>query len=98
VRLVQRFHVAHQHVIPVNRGDRNTFRHVPQFGRANVSEELGGGLVRVLLHYGFMQVARVPAALGPTLAQAWNRGAPGEIAYIVGRETLVAAQHGTWDG
>jgi KUP system potassium uptake protein len=92
VRMVQRFHVAHQHVILLTVVTEHV-PHVPHSGRATV-EELGGGLVRVLLHYGFMQVPRVPAALGPTLAKHGIVGAPGEIAYIVGRETLVAAQHG----
>ena len=92
VRLVQRFHVVHQHVVLLT----VVTEHVPfvrNSGRATV-EQLGGGLVRVLLHYGFMQVPRVPAALAPTLAKHGIVGNPGEIAYIMGRETLVAARHG----
>ena len=92
VRLVQRFHVAHQHVALLTVVTEHV-PHVSNSGRATV-EQLGGGLVRVLLHYGFMQVPRVPAALGPTLAKHGIAGAPSEIAYIMGRETLVAARHG----
>jgi KUP system potassium uptake protein len=66
---------------------------VPNSGRATV-EPLGEGLVRVLLHYGFMQVPRVPASLGPTLAKHGIVENPGEIAYIIGRETLVATRQG----
>jgi KUP system potassium uptake protein len=91
-RLVQRFHVVHQHVVLLT----VVTEHVPlvsNSGRATV-EQLGGGLVRVLLHYGFMQVPRVPAELGPTLGKLGIAGDPGEIAYIIGRETLVATRHG----
>ena len=92
VRLVQRFHVLHEHVVLLTVVTEHV-PFVPNSGRATV-EQLGGGLLRVFLHYGFMQVPRVPAALAPTLAKHGIAGAAGEIAYIMGRETLVAARHG----
>jgi KUP system potassium uptake protein len=92
VRLVQRFHVVHQHVVLLTVVTEHV-PFVPNSGRATV-EPLGEGLVRVLLHYGFMQVPRVPASLGPTLAKHGIVENPGEIAYIIGRETLVATRQG----
>ena len=92
VRLVQRFHVVHQHVVLLTVVTEHV-PFVPNSGRATV-EPLGGGLVRVLLHYGFMQVPRVPASLGPTLAKHGIAADPGQIVYIIGRETLVANRQG----
>jgi KUP system potassium uptake protein len=92
VRLVQRFHVVHQHVVLLTVVTEHV-PFVPNSGRATV-EPLGAGLVRVLLHYGFMQVPRVPASLGPTLAKHGIAGDPGQIVYIIGRETLVATRQG----
>jgi KUP system potassium uptake protein len=92
VRLVQRLHVVHQHVVLLTVVTEHVPL-VPSSRRATV-EQLGGGLVRVLLHYGFMQVPRVPAALRSTLAKHGIAADPGEIVYIIGRETLVATRHG----
>jgi KUP system potassium uptake protein len=66
---------------------------VADSGRATV-EQLGRGVVRVLLHYGFMQVPRVPTALAPTLAKLGIPRDPGALVYIIGRETLVATPQG----
>jgi KUP system potassium uptake protein len=92
VRLVQRFHVVHEHLVLLTVVTERVPL-VPVSGRASV-EPLGLGVVRVLLHYGFMQVPRVPAALGPTLAKHGIARDPSEIVYIIGRETLVVTQRG----
>ena len=92
VRLVQRFHVVHENLVLLTVVTEHVPL-VPDAGRATV-EPLGMGVVRVILHYGFMQVPRVPAALAPTLAQHGIVRDPGEIVYIIGRETLVVTRRG----
>jgi len=92
VRLAQRFHVVHQHVILLTVVTEHVPL-VPDSGRVIV-EPLSRGLVRVVLHFGFMQVPRVPVALGPTLEKHGIAGDPSQIVYIIGRETLVVTRQG----
>jgi len=95
VRLVQRFHVVHQHVVLLTVVTEHV-PFVPNSGRATV-EPLGAGLVRVLLHYGFMQVLACLRRLDDA-GQARNRGEPGQIVYIIGAKPWSLPGRGTWDG
>jgi len=56
------------------------------------TEQLGKGLTRVLLHYGFMELPKVPEALAPVLAEL--EVSAESLVYIVGRETMVVTERG----
>jgi KUP system potassium uptake protein len=64
---------------------------VPDAERASVTE-IGHGLWQVVLRYGFMQDADVPAAL-QALGHPELPFRPMETTYFLGRETLIATKH-----
>ncbi|WP_260927653.1 potassium transporter Kup [Novosphingobium sp. 9] len=63
--------------------------HVPQAGCSEV-EDMGDGFYRMVLHYGFMDEADIPAAL----ANENRAGAPfrpAQTSYFLSRQTLIAS-------
>ncbi len=64
--------------------------HVPPQARHEVTE-LGEGFFRIVLHYGFMDEADIPAALRATEA-AGGPFKPSETSYFLSRQTLIASR------
>jgi KUP system potassium uptake protein len=62
---------------------------VPEEHRAEV-KDLGDGLIRVELRFGFMERPNVPQALGAAAARGLiDLGDPARVAYYTGHETIV---------
>ena len=57
-------------------------------------EQVGSGISRVVLRYGFMQVPRVPQALRIAFDQLRLSCELQSLVYLVGRETLVVTAKG----
>jgi len=91
-RLVKRFRVMHERVVVVT----VVTEHVPFVPRERrvSTESLGEGIWRVQLHYGFMQVPRVPWALAEALAELGMPEEQRRATYLIGRETLVVTKRG----
>jgi KUP system potassium uptake protein len=91
-RLVDRFKVIHEHVVLVTVATA----HVPTVPEANRSdvERIGPGIDRVILHYGFMEVPRVPEALAVALPRLGITVDPGSLIYILGHETMIVTEKG----
>ncbi|WEK47851.1 MAG: potassium transporter Kup [Candidatus Andeanibacterium colombiense] len=69
--------------------------HVPPAGRVEV-EALGEGFYRILLHYGFMDEADVPAALAG-IRDAGGPFKPMDTSFFLARQTLIpSARPGMW--
>jgi KUP system potassium uptake protein len=64
--------------------------HVPAAGRVRV-EELGEGVYRITVHYGFMQDPNLPEALALVSHPGLDLR-PAHTTYILGRETLIATK------
>ncbi len=91
VSSVERFRVIHETCIFLSVVTTESPR-VPAEERIE-TEVLGGGFYRVVLRYGFFENTNVPIALDVALA---DLGLATEIppVYILGRESLVASDHG----
>jgi KUP system potassium uptake protein len=91
-RQIQRFQVLEERVVLVT----VVTEHVPRVAAAHriAVEELGHGVARVLLYYGFKEVPRVPRALGQALEQLGIAVSPHAVVYLIGRETLVVTRKG----
>jgi KUP system potassium uptake protein len=63
--------------------------HVPDDRRIDV-EELGHGLYRVKLYYGFMEEPNVPLALAGGIERGIAPVDPKDTTYFLGRETIIA--------
>jgi KUP system potassium uptake protein len=63
--------------------------HVPEDERLDV-EELGNGLYRVKVYYGFMQDPNVPRALEGGIERGIAPVDPNDTTYFLGRETIIA--------
>lgn len=94
--LVRRFEVMHEHLVLVT----IVTDHVPEVDDAHrhVVERLASNVVRVLLHYGYMQTPDVPAALLPALRDVGLEVEPSQLTYFLGRETLVHSPIGQFNG
>jgi KUP system potassium uptake protein len=80
-RLVDKFHVLYQRAVLLT----VTTEHVPWVAndeRATV-EDVGAGISRVILRYGFMEQPAIPAALAAVGEK------PDQLLYVLGRETFV---------
>jgi len=89
---VQRTHVLHETVILLTVIVDNAPR-VDLSRRFEVTE-LGEGLWRVILHYGFMEEPEVPSALVLAIKANEIPVGPSELTYFIGHETLVASDAG----
>jgi KUP system potassium uptake protein len=91
-RLVKRFRVMHDRVVLVT----VLTEHVPfvPIERRISTETVGEGITRVLLRYGFMQVPLVPQALNSAFVKLGFPVDLSEVAYLIGRETLVVTRRG----
>lgn len=90
--VLRRFQVAHERVVLLT----VTTEHVPEVPADERAEatDLGDGLVRVVLRFGFMEEPDVPRGLAKAFeALGWDASA-GEARYFLGRETLVATDKG----
>jgi KUP system potassium uptake protein len=67
---------------------------VPEEDRVKSSVELGRGLHRLTLHYGFIEETDVPADLAEALPRIGIPTAPADVVYVIGRETFVAGRGG----
>jgi KUP system potassium uptake protein len=87
-RLVERFHVLHERALILN----VTTEHVPFVADSERghSEDIGNGLRRVMLKYGFMDTPDIPRDLSATLERAGCPRPPAELLYVLGRETFTA--------
>ena len=65
--------------------------HVPVQQRLDV-EELGHGLYRVKVHYGFMEDPDIPEALRGALTQGMPLVDPDVATYFLGRETIISSR------
>jgi KUP system potassium uptake protein len=63
---------------------------VPEHERAKI-QDLPAGLVRVILHYGFMESPSVPEGLRLAHEQL-NCGQLSQISYYIGRETIIPTE------
>ena len=91
-RHIERIHVLHERVVLLT----IVFEHVPHVagGERVAVDDLGNGFVRVVVRYGFMDQANIPAAL----ALAGRRCEGGidldDATYYLGRETFLATKQG----
>jgi len=94
--LVRRFRVVHEHLVLVT----IVTDHVPEVPaeRRHRIEPLGNDVLRVILHYGYMQTPNVPEALLPALFEAGLDVAPTDVTYFLGRETLLHGPEGHMSG
>jgi KUP system potassium uptake protein len=83
-------HVLHRHVFVVTVHIADVAR-IPADGRATV-HDLGAGVLQVLVRFGFAEQPDLPAALRRALPPRL-RSRLAEALYVLGRETIVAAEH-----
>lgn len=65
--------------------------HVPADRRVDV-EDLGSGVYRVKVYYGFMDDPHIPEALESAAAHGLARIDPEETTYFLGRETIITTR------
>lgn len=63
---------------------------IPEEDRAEV-QDLGGGMYRVIAHYGFMETPDVPS-LAALLTKGGFPLNPGRASFFLGRENLIPTQ------
>ena len=83
-RMVEKFHILYERAILLT----VTSEHVPWVDdkeRAQ-AEDVGSGISRVVLRYGFMEQPSVPGALARVLPDEKLE----QLLYVMGRETFVA--------
>jgi KUP system potassium uptake protein len=92
LRLVKRFCVIHENVVLLT----VVTEHVPTVADSQrlTVESLGQGLARAVLHYGFMELPRVPEAVGRAIRELDMPQDPTRLTYIIGRETLIVTRKG----
>jgi KUP system potassium uptake protein len=91
---VRHNHVLHEHTLLVAVTVAEIPR-VPDEERATVSQ-LGAGLTRVELHFGFMEAPDVPRGLAAAAAQGKvSLPDPQTMTYYTGHETIVCLGHST---
>jgi KUP system potassium uptake protein len=89
----ERFRVLHETVVLLS----VVTEHVPFIeARKRVShvKPLGQGLVRAIVHYGFMERPNVPVVLSDVFRRAGRPGHPKDVIYFMGRETVVPGPRG----
>jgi KUP system potassium uptake protein len=89
---IQRIHALHERVVLLT----IMFAHVPYVPadqRVEVTE-LGKGFVRVIAHYGFMDEADIPSALGAAGRRCEHAIDLADATYYLGRETFLATSKG----
>ena len=94
--LVKRFRVLHEHVVLAT----ILTEHVPEVNPAKRHhvERISPDLVRVILHYGYMETPDVPNALARALRDLDIHVTNDNITYFLGRETLIAGPDGQMHG
>jgi KUP system potassium uptake protein len=87
-RMVQRFHVLYERILLVS----VTTESIPHVAEAErfTTEDIGKGIFRVSLRYGFMDEPDVPKALAQTLPGLGITAPPEALVYILGRESFEA--------
>jgi KUP system potassium uptake protein len=87
LRIVDEFRVLHEHVVLLT----VVTEHIPRVAPAARVEksDLGGGLHRVVLRYGFTEAPDVTAEMDPVLTEI-GAGPASSAMYVLGRETYVA--------
>jgi KUP system potassium uptake protein len=81
--------VLHERVVFVTVKTRQV-PHVPADERVEV-ENLGDGLYRVKVYYGFMEEPNIPEALEAAAARGIGPLIPDQTTYFLGRETIIAS-------
>jgi KUP system potassium uptake protein len=90
--VLERFCAAHERIVLLTVVTEHV-PDVPAGERAQVAD-LGDGLVRVVLRFGFTEEPDVPRGLARAFeALGWD-AAQGEVRYFLGRETLIATNRG----
>ncbi len=92
VRMVEQLHVLHERVIVA------TIRaeHVPTVEIAERLEvsDLGNGVWRATLHFGFMQTPNLPTVIERVQARIGCERAPESLLYVLGRESFASTSRG----
>jgi KUP system potassium uptake protein len=81
--------VLHERVVFVTAKTRQV-PHVAADDRLEI-EDLGSGLYRVKVYYGFMDQPDIPAALRASATQGLPRLDPADTTYFLGRETIISS-------
>ena len=81
--------VLHDRVVFVTAKTRQV-PHVDEKDRLEV-ENLGEGLYRVKVYYGFMDQPNIPAALGASAGRGLPPLDPSDTTYFLGRETIISS-------
>lgn len=92
-RVVSRFRVLHEHVFLLT----IVLEHVPRVSpeaRIGALTDLGEGIVRLTLHYGYVEETSVHADVALALRARGLDVAPESVLYVLGRETFVASSKG----
>ncbi len=91
-RLVRRFGVLHERVMIVT----VITERAPVVAEAErvAVEQVGAGIARAVVRFGFMEVPRVPRAVETALARLDVPKSAGKPLYILGRETVVVGGAG----
>ncbi|MFO0614202.1 MAG: KUP/HAK/KT family potassium transporter [Polyangiaceae bacterium] len=92
-RVVARFRALHETIILLTIVLEHV-PHVPPERRVGTSLDLGKGIHRMTLHYGYIEEPTVHADLMRALARAELEARGDEILYVLGRETFVASSGG----
>lgn len=92
LRLANRFHVLHEHVVLVT--VRTDHQPVVPESRRFTCESIGKGLSRATLLFGFMEVPRVPPVMVRVLAELSLPTSSKDLEYLMGRETLIVTDKG----
>jgi len=97
MRMVNRFHSLYEKVIVLT----VTFEDTPYFCSATEEEkrvevaDLGHGFYRVVMRYGFMEVANVPRVMAKAFQKLNLPYQEKEILYLLGHETFIEQDHGS---
>ncbi len=90
-RFLKHNHALHERVLLVNVQTSEAPR-VPDERRVEATD-MGAGVSRVLLRYGFTERPDVPAGVRLAMDQGWiARMDPARISYIIGRETVIPSE------
>lgn len=85
---VRHNHAVHERILLVT-GKLEEVPRVPDGERMQVVE-LAPGVTRVILHFGFMEMPRIPEGMRCGIERGLLPGVdPGEISYYIGRETVI---------
>lgn len=90
-RVVARFRVLHEHVVLLT----IVLEHEPRVsGAARIGEltDLGEGIARLTLHYGYIEEPDVHGDLAAALRHHGREVAAEDLVYVLGRETFVASE------